>query len=85
MITLPTVNINGTSRDDLVAQYNAAAVAVHTAIAELHKIDVHGRDYPGLSGEHNAKRARAEHAARIAKLDSVLADLRAILDHVEPS
>ena len=41
----PTIHLNGTSKKDLVAEYEHAMVALDRAQEALQQITVHGRDY----------------------------------------
>lgn len=77
---LPIVNLNGTSRASLIAQYDHALQIVGDAIGALHQIEVHGRDY--VYGGKFAE-AQEEHVARIATLRTVQRDLETIRLHLE--
>lgn len=46
-LMVPVVNINGTSRDELVRVRLDAALAILDALHMLRKLRPHGRDYPG--------------------------------------
>jgi len=46
MVT-PTVNLNGSSADDLIQPRIAAYDALQDAIKALQQVTPHGRDYPG--------------------------------------
>lgn len=46
MIT-PTININGTSRDDLIQPRLRAYDHLHAAVEQLRQVAPNGRDYPG--------------------------------------
>ncbi len=78
--SFPTINLNGTSAEDLFAQYHAvwqAADALHEALA---KAMPHGRDYP-KSGDHisdSYQNARDQHDARIRAVQCIKADMVAI-------
>lgn len=76
---LPTVHLNGTSRDALVGQYNDAAEAVYQAIRAMEQLDVNGRDYYP-QGPTALSSAVREHRARIDLLCQVRRDLLAIAD-----
>lgn len=77
---LPTINLNGTSKNDLFADYYVAYTAIDNALNVLGKAAPHGRDYP--SG--NYSEARLEHNARVQKLNSVREDLYNICIHLRP-
>jgi hypothetical protein len=42
----PTINLNGTSGNDLVSEFRVAADYIHEAIQKVTACTVHGRDYP---------------------------------------
>lgn len=75
--TPPTVHMNGTSRAELVAGYLSAYNAVRAAWDAVAATHPNGRDYyvqpPG-----NFSRAQAEHAARLASIESVRLELEAL-------
>lgn len=78
---LPTVHINGTSRDALTEANEVAARALDHALECLEDARPNGRDfYP--QGVEAMRQAIAEHADRVAALRRVRADLGAILDHL---
>lgn len=76
-IQFPQINLNGTNGNELLQENMDAYAAVNNAIDYLSKVTVHGRDYQTLSGGAYYA-ARQEHLGRIAKLESVRADLAAI-------
>jgi hypothetical protein len=65
MIT-PTININGSSKDDLIAPRLDAALYLKSAIEALKQTTPNGRDYLGDTDMCSAD--REEHYARLAKL-----------------
>jgi hypothetical protein len=67
------VNINGTSREQLIDAYTNAASAVEAAIEALTVTAPHGRDYPygGLDA------ARSRYEARLRALELLSGDLQA--------
>jgi hypothetical protein len=69
----PTLNINGTSADDLIQQRRDAYVALHEAIQTLQQATPHGRDYPGQPDQCAAD--RAAHYARIKVLYTMAGEL----------
>ena len=66
----PTVHLNGTSRKELIAQYERAMDAAQTAINALREVYPNGRDYypQGASAMYQAAE---EHAARMNNLFAV--------------
>lgn len=65
----PTVNINGTSAEDLVGHRMAARVLLEAVIHELRQVTPHGRDYPGDSDRYASD--RAVHSARLQSLQTL--------------
>jgi len=72
----PTVNLNGTSKDELRAQASAAVTAVRNAIEALQAAGPNGRDYQLGPGTYAI--ARDQHAARWNALNNVLSELSEI-------
>lgn len=81
MITLPTVHMNGTGKQDLFEANVSAAEAVLTAMEILAKAAPHERDYY-VQGDGAFKAARQEYAARMDKLRSVRDELMCIAEHL---
>jgi hypothetical protein len=69
----PTININGSSEDDLIAPRLDAALYIKSAIEALKQVTPHGRDYPGDTDRCSAD--RDEHYARLAKLRAVFDEI----------
>jgi hypothetical protein len=82
MITLPTLNLNGTSKQELLAQIREAYDKTQAAIQALHQMFPHGRDYQIGPGEYQV--ARREHCERIEAFEKVLGDLTVLAEHVQP-
>lgn len=76
--TLPTVNLNGTSRQALIDDYRAAWFAVRNAQIKLVAIGFNPRDYQQAPGIWT--KARIERTVQIGKLRSVGDYLEAHLD-----
>lgn len=75
---IPTIHLNGTSRDELCRQLLTAHDAVMTAATVLAGAAPHGRDfYP--QGDEALRRALAEHRARLGRLESVAEELAEIV------
>jgi hypothetical protein len=78
-LTVPTVHLNGTGREGLRRQYQAAYLALAPAIEALRQATPHGRDYyPQDGGQINGpayQAARAEHVERLHRLEAVQEEL----------
>lgn len=82
-LAIPTVHLNGTSKDALVTQLCDAIDAIHAAGTALAKACPNGRDYyvqaedvqtPGSA----ISRAMTQHEARMNKLREVATELETI-------
>lgn len=80
--TVPTVHLNGTSKQALVDQYQDSAVALAEAIRVISTNGPNGRDYY-LQGPDAIKRADQEHEARLRRLREVLADLERMVETID--
>jgi hypothetical protein len=80
MLTLPTVHMNGTSRQDLVAGYVQAINKVEEAITALRQAAPNGRDYYPVPG--SLEKAQAEHDVRIGRFTLTLAELNSIAEGI---
>ena len=69
----PIVNINGTSRDDLVKMRIEARRAIHEALRALQELSPHGRDYIG--NRDAWKRDSDIYCERFRILDAMANDL----------
>ena len=78
-IALPTVHLNGTSRQSLIDDNDAAYNALRAAVRALEKAAPNARDYY-VQGDGAFANAVAQHVARLTALRSVLADLEAIAE-----
>lgn len=78
---LPTININGTDRMDLLNQYMVVRRALARAIEALGEASPHGRDYqtqePGA-----LLQAQREHADRMTAIRKVLAEIETLAEHI---
>ena len=63
----PKVNINGTSREELIRQRLDARSKIRDTITALYEMQPHGRDYLGDTETYN--RDRATNAERIEYLE----------------
>ena len=84
MLAVPTVHLNGTSKQELLDQLQNAFRAVREAQNVLAKAAPHGRDYYVQDADHPAMKggaiftAQAQHHARMAKLAGVCEELEQI-------
>lgn len=83
-IITPTVNLNGTSADELLRQNIAAVKAIRDAFRALQTAAPHGRDYQTVP-EERFRLARHQHNARMEKLDDILQELETIITEIQAS
>jgi len=69
----PTLNLNGSSADDLIDPRIAAYEALQAVKEALAKVTPHGRDYPGDTAQCLAD--REAHYDRLATLRAIAAEL----------
>lgn len=84
-LVAPLVHLNGTSRDSLLEQLEAAAEAVNTAQNVLQNCHPNGRDYYPLApidGKPVISIATEQHWHRQRLLESVRLELNAIYDAI---
>lgn len=68
----PKVNINGTSRSDLVSQYSAAQVGIMAAVKAVRESAPHMRDFQTCEDASDAYRtALRQHMARVSVLEAM--------------
>jgi hypothetical protein len=79
---VPTIHLNGTSKDELVSQLIDAHKAIVEAMEALMKASPNARDYYP-QGPDAIKTAFEEHRARVAKLHSVCDELFMISESIE--
>lgn len=70
---LPTLNINGSSADDLIQPRRDAYDALQAAIKALQRVTPNGRDYPGDNDACVADRDK--HYARLKKINALRAEI----------
>jgi hypothetical protein len=80
-ITLPTVHMNGTSRDELIRTNLKALTAVQSAIEAVRAAAPNGRDYY-VQPVGSLRKAMDEHLDRLTKLTDVKDELTLILEHL---
>jgi hypothetical protein len=76
-LVAPSININGTSGDELIHQIRVAHSAVEEAFRALLKAAPHGRDYQTVSSEQYTL-ARHQHNIRLIRLDDTIKELEQI-------
>ena len=69
----PTLNINGSSADDLIEPRRDAYDALQAAIKALQQVTPNGRDYPGDNDQCVAD--RQAHYDRLAALHAIAAEI----------
>lgn len=75
---VPSVHLNGTSKDELIRQLEEAGLAIRDAIEKLQGAAPHGRDYyvQDTTTKENAYREAAEeHRSRLVRMKSVLEEV----------
>lgn len=83
MLILPTVHLNGTSKQELFDTYFEALDAIATARVALTKAYPNGRDYYP-QGNTAIQQAMSQHADRLQRLETIYDELHAIAEHVQP-
>lgn len=77
----PTIHLNGTSRDELIAQLETASLALYDAEQALAGMAPHGRDYYP-QGPQALEQALAEHGARLQALQALRVEIHAIWESI---
>lgn len=78
-LAVPTIHINGSSREFLINDMLQATDAIRAAIDAVRKAAPNARDYyPQGTGAFD--RAMTEHRARLAKLESVWSEIGEIIE-----
>lgn len=78
---IPTVHLNGTSREQLLEGYVSAITALDTALDKLLQTAPNGRDYYVQDGDA-WRVANAEHLNRMRALHAVREELSQIAEHL---
>jgi hypothetical protein len=76
-MTLPTIHLNGTSKQSLVDGLCDASDALNTAYAALKQTAPNGRDYY-TQGPQALAAAQDEHLDRLRRLDAIKAEIDAL-------
>jgi hypothetical protein len=82
MLVLPTIHLNGTSKEELFNDLSNALYAIQLARECVQATAPHGRDYCTKSG-NALQQALAQHASRLRALQTVYDELQAIAEHVQ--
>jgi len=80
-VMVPSIHLNGTSREDLVKQLLDANLALIKAIEAVRHAAPHGRDYYPQGPEAITK-AMAEHKSRLRRLGEVRTELNQIAEAI---
>jgi hypothetical protein len=80
--TVPTVHLNGTSGEELLAQLNTAILQLIQARRAVVAAAPNGRDYY-LQGDQALQLVMAQHERRCADLSRMLAEVEEMRDHVQ--
>ncbi len=80
-LTKPTIHLNGTSAGSLLDSYTEASSAIYKALRQLCESAPNGRDYY-LQDEGALKTATEQHESRVKRLQSVIAELQELAEHV---
>lgn len=78
---LPTIHLNGTSPEELRDQLSRAERAADALREALMGMAPHGRDYYP-QGDDAVYVAVIEHGERLAKLNLIMLDIEALIEHV---
>jgi hypothetical protein len=76
-LAIPTVHLNGTSREELMQQLRTAIDAIDAAIDACQKAAPHGRDYYP-QGSEVIQTAMTQHYHRLNRLEDVRRELQVI-------
>jgi hypothetical protein len=79
---LPTIHLNGTSREQLFEGYMDALAAIEYALEAVKYAAPNGRDYYPQGPDAMAQ-AGDEHILRMKALDKIAAELRTIAEHCD--
>jgi len=81
-LTFPVVHANGTHRDNLTLVLEETVNSLEKSLELLCSTAPNGRDFYPL-GNRAIYDAENEHLGRIGRIESVIAELRAIWEHVD--
>ena len=83
MTIMPIINEKGTPPIELLAQYELAIAAMRSAVSTVAATAPDARDYQ--AGKRPAEKlafAQNEHRDRLARLQSVMAELEELAEHI---
>lgn len=78
----PTVHLNGSGRQHLLAQYTVSAADLCKALESLRESAPNARDYYTQDDPLAFKRALEQHTNRLHRIESVIDELRELAQHV---
>jgi hypothetical protein len=78
---VPTVHLNGTSKDELVRQVADAGRALRLGIETLGEANPNGRDFY-IQGPDALRLAQQEHRIRLGKLEEVHDELQTLAEAI---
>lgn len=81
-LAVPTIHLNGSSRDDLLEGYSKAITALEAAGRKLAAAYPNGRDYYVQSGDAIGVAMR-QHEARMNKLREIVVELEEIAQAIQ--
>jgi len=73
-MTIPTIHLNGTSKDRLIEDLCNASNALNDAYAALKQTAPNGRDYYP-QGDDALRKATQEHMSRLKRLDEIKGEI----------
>jgi hypothetical protein len=82
-IPVPSVHLNGTSRDALIRQLLDAHDALRQAVETMQDGAPHARDYYTQADPDAFTKARNAHFARLAKIEDVQNELFALAEAID--
>jgi len=77
----PKINLNGTSKEDLLRQCLQAVGALDEALAALREMTPHGRDYQ-TANSGTFELAAAQHRSRIERVTEVRREVETIAEFI---
>lgn len=81
-LAVPTIHMNGTSKNDLVEAIRAVRTHLQDALDAMSNISPNGRDYC-VQNAGALLLAVAQHRDRVARIESVNEELMAIWEKIE--
>lgn len=79
---VPTIHLNGTSRERLLEDLNEAYYALGQAMSVLRVVTPNGRDYYP-QGPQAYDEALDEHLARLGKIEEVRKELETLMEAID--